>query len=39
MDNKYVIEIFCANFGRYLVGTSRTASELEEKYHEEIKYD
>ena len=38
MDNKYAIELFCAKFGLYLGGTTRRASELEEKYHKKIKY-
>ena len=35
---KYVIEIFCAKFGLYLGGTTRRASELQEKYNKKIKY-
>ena len=38
MDNKYAIELFCAKFGLYLGGTTRRASELEEKYHKKINY-
>ena len=36
--NKYGIEKFCAKFGLYLGGTTRRATELEEKYHTPIKY-
>ena len=38
MDNKYGIDKFCAKFGLYLGGTTRKATDLEEKYHKKVKY-
>ena len=38
MDNEYGIDKFCAKFGLYLGGTTRKATDLEEKYHKKIKY-